>query len=49
MISVAVIGHGYWGPNLVRNFSDLAGARVAWVTDLRAERLSPVRYPTSIS
>ncbi len=47
MISIGVIGHGYWGPNLVRNFAELPDARVSWVTDLRAERLSPVtaRYP----
>ena len=48
MISVGVIGYGYWGPNLVRNFAETAGARVAWVTDVRPERLALVaaRYPT---
>ena len=47
MISIGVVGYGYWGPNLVRNFSETAGARVAWVTDLRPERLAQVtrRYP----
>jgi predicted dehydrogenase len=49
MIKVGVIGYGYWGPNLVRNFAEVAGARVAWVADLRAERLASVtaRYPTT--
>jgi predicted dehydrogenase len=49
MITVAVIGHGYWGPNLVRNFADVPGARVGWVTDLKPERLTPVttRYPAT--
>src|SRR6266545_7996187 len=49
MISVAVIGHGYWGPNLVRNFAEQPDVRVSWVTDLRSERLTPVtaRYPTA--
>jgi hypothetical protein len=23
---VGVIGYGYWGPNLVRNFAEVAGA-----------------------
>jgi predicted dehydrogenase len=48
MITVGVIGYGYWGPNLVRNFVETAGARVAWVTDVRPERLPLVtaRYPT---
>ncbi len=48
MITVGVIGYGYWGPNLVRNFAEVPGARVGFVTDLRAERLSQVsaRYPS---
>lgn len=47
MIGVGVIGYGYWGPNLVRNFADCPGARVAAVCDLREARLSEVRrrYP----
>lgn len=40
MINVGVIGYGYWGPNLVRNFAEVAGARVAYVADLRPERLA---------
>ena len=49
MITVGVIGYGYWGPNLVRNFTETAGARVGFVTDKRAERLSHVyaRYPAT--
>ncbi|MGI8836250.1 MAG: Gfo/Idh/MocA family protein [Pyrinomonadaceae bacterium] len=48
MIKVGVIGYGYWGPNLVRNFMEAAGATVAAVCDLRRERLAPLklRYPT---
>ena len=47
MINVGVIGYGYWGPNLVRNFAEVRGARVAFVTDLRRERidLAAARYP----
>jgi predicted dehydrogenase len=47
MITVGVIGYGYWGPNLVRNFADTSGARVGWVSDYRPERLASVvtRYP----
>jgi predicted dehydrogenase len=47
MISVGVIGYGYWGPNVLRNFAELPDARVVWVTDLRADRLAAVgaRYP----
>ena len=47
MISVGIIGYGYWGPNLVRNFAETPGARVTWVTDLRPERVAAAlaRYP----
>ena len=47
MINVAIIGFGYWGPNLVRNFSGLADATVKRVVDLREERLNAVKkmYP----
>ena len=46
-LRVGVIGYGYWGPNLVRNFSEAAGSRVVAVSDLREERLAQVRdrYP----
>ena len=40
MIRVGVIGYGYWGPNLVRNFMAAPGSAVARVCDLRKERLS---------
>lgn len=47
MIGIAVVGYGYWGPNLVRNFWDTPGARLVSVCDLRKERLAGVqsRYP----
>jgi predicted dehydrogenase len=47
VIRVGVIGYGYWGPNLVRNFSEAPGCEVAVVSDLREERLAQVRkrYP----
>lgn len=48
MIRIGVIGYGYWGPNLVRNFVETQGAQVACVSDLREDRLALVsrRYPT---
>jgi predicted dehydrogenase len=46
-VGIGVIGYGYWGPNLVRNFSEADGSRVVAVSDLREERLARVRdrYP----
>ena len=48
MLNVAVIGYGYWGPNLVRNFQELSGARVAVCCDLDVQRLAGVssKYPS---
>lgn len=34
MIRVGVIGYGYWGPNIVRNFMSVDGAKVVAVCDL---------------
>jgi predicted dehydrogenase len=42
---IGVVGLNYWGPNLVRNFDDLA--ELAWLCDLDEERLASLaaRYP----
>ena len=47
MIRIGVIGYGYWGPNLVRNFAEVSGAQVTMVADRRPERLAhaQARYP----
>jgi predicted dehydrogenase len=37
-IDVAVVGAGYWGPNLVRNFQASTAFRLRWLCDLDAER-----------
>jgi predicted dehydrogenase len=48
MINVGVIGYGYWGPNMVRNFYANKDVKVAWVCDLSKDRLALVEagYPT---
>ena len=47
MIRVGVIGCGYWGPNLVRNFSESERARLVMVCDLNESSLAQIRgrYP----
>jgi predicted dehydrogenase len=47
MVGVGIIGYGYWGPNLVRNFFETKGASVRHVCDLRAGRLehAAMRFP----
>ncbi len=46
-VRVAVVGLGYWGPNLLRNFYGLSEAEVVWACDPREEALRAVarRYP----
>ncbi len=46
-LRVAVIGAGYWGPNLVRNLSEAPGAEPVAVADLSTERLDGIhkRFP----
>ena len=46
-LGIAVIGYGYWGPNLVRNFSEIDGANVRAVVDRDESMLERVsrRYP----
>lgn len=48
MIGIGIIGYGYWGPNLARNFSQVSGARVLAVCDQRPERRAQVEqvYPS---
>lgn len=48
MVNVAIIGYGYWGPNLVRNFNALSDAKVKKVVDLTPQRLAAVQslYPS---
>lgn len=47
MVTIGIIGCGYWGPNLVRNFMGIPGARVKTVCDLRTGRLESIQdhYP----
>ncbi|MEA3470767.1 MAG: Gfo/Idh/MocA family oxidoreductase [Thermodesulfobacteriota bacterium] len=48
MIKTAVIGYGYWGPNIVRNFNLAEGADVVSVCDSDSKRLETVNkvYPS---
>ena len=46
-IKIGVIGCGYWGPKLARNFHETPEAELAWVSDFREDRLAHMRelYP----
>jgi predicted dehydrogenase len=39
MIKIGVIGYGYWGPNVARNFHSTAGVNLTAVSDISEKRL----------
>ena len=47
MIRVGIIGYGYWGPRLARNFNDLEACELAVIADQRPDALRRARqaYP----
>lgn len=45
MINVGVIGCGYWGPNLIRNFVTCPKTELVWACDLDEKRLKNVLGP----
>ena len=38
-VRIGVVGLGYWGPNIARNFDAIPGARLTWCCDASQERL----------
>ena len=44
VLKVGVIGYGYWGPNIVRNFHAQERSRVVAVCDQSAKSLERVRH-----
>ena len=47
MIELGIIGCGYWGPNLVRNFVEIDNCRVKFISDINRDRLDQMakKYP----
>jgi len=47
--TIGVIGCGYWGPNLLRNFAENQAAELRWICDTDGARLAAMsrRYPAA--
>ena len=47
MINVGIIGYGYWGPNIARNFNACNGAKLVSICDMNQKRLNLAKttYP----
>jgi len=43
-VRIALVGYGYWGPNLARNFHQLADAELAYVVDANPTALAKARH-----
>src|SRR4030042_3709098 len=39
MLNIGVIGYGYWGPNVARNFHAASGANLTAISDVSEKRL----------
>ncbi len=42
-LGIAVVGAGYWGPNIIRTIQQIPGCRLTWVCDSKPGRLHYVR------
>lgn len=47
MLNIGIMGYGYWGPNLARNFSLANGSRVVMICDMNEQILNKAKknYP----
>ena len=47
MLKVGIIGYGYWGPNVARNFNSCERAGIVSICDLEEKRLrlAKTTYP----
>jgi predicted dehydrogenase len=47
-MDMGIVGYGYWGPNVLRNFIRLEGINVRWVCDLKKDRteIAKKEYPS---
>jgi predicted dehydrogenase len=48
MLRIGIIGYGYWGPNILRNFSSIEGTKVVSVCDIDRHLLARAQkaYPS---
>jgi len=47
-VGIGIVGLGYWGPNLIRNFSEVENCIVVMACDLDEDKLRPItrKYPS---
>lgn len=40
-VRLGIVGCGYWGPNLIRNFHEISSAEIVSICDVQEEKLKP--------
>src|SRR5947209_9619982 len=50
-VNVALVGLGYWGPNILRVLIEMGGVHVSYICDIDEDRLRHYarRYPSAIA
>src|SRR5947209_526003 len=50
-VNIALVGLGYWGPNILRVLIEMSGVRVSYICDIDEDRLRHYarRYPSTIA
>ena len=48
-VRIGVVGLGYWGPNLARNFAGIPGCELAWCCDSNAEALERISFRNTVA
>jgi predicted dehydrogenase len=51
LVGIGVVGYGYWGPNLARNFADTEGAQLVAICDMDVSKLAVAkrRHPAAVA
>lgn len=46
-VKIGIVGYGYWGPNMARNFYEISGAELVAIADRKEEQLKRARLKYS--
>ena len=49
MLNIAILGYGYWGPNIVRNFNKFSNCNISYIVDKDMKKLKKAKniYPNT--
>ena len=47
-VKVGIVGYGYWGPKLARNFHELSESELVAICDIKEDCLNPTKLPSKV-